>query len=179
MFLNCCQITDVESFSLKDYAPFISSLVIIFIFIYDRRTAFILRKKELDRTWYYKVLLEPNLKKIDIFFNDIKDNVKVSLTELDPISFETNRQFYIKIQLLEIEKIKNIIRLFDLDVLQPICQKHPSIQNKISLIIENINDKTVDEIGKSFLRNYDEEKFLKSIYNDKVSLLNLLYEPLK
>jgi hypothetical protein len=179
MYLNCCHIVAQENNYLKDFAPFISSVIIILIFIYDRKTAYDLRKKELDRTWYYKVLLEPNLEKLDAFFKDIKASITSSFTNLNILDYDTNRVVYIKAQLLEIEKIKNIIREFELDVLQPIYSKYPTINNEINLKIEVINDEIVNEIGASFLNNFNDEAFLQSIYNHKSSLLNLLYKPLQ
>jgi hypothetical protein len=51
------------------------------------------------------------------------------------------------------------MRVFELDILQSIYSKYPSINEVINLRIEMINDEIVNEIGQSFLNNYDEEVF--------------------
>lgn len=178
MFLNCCNIPQDPSF-YKEIAPYISSFVVILIFAFDRLLGYRLRKKELERTWYYKVLLEPNLEKIDSFFKDTLSNIKDSYKTLQSINFEENRSHYIKVQLLELEIYKKTKREFELDVLQPIYSKYNVVNSDIQLTIEKIFDEYSKIIGESILKNFNEGNFMDFLYLNKVELLEYLYKPLK
>src|SRR5688572_28390168 len=53
----------------KDFLPLISPAVVILLFIIDRIVAARLRRKEVERNWYLKVLIEPAIEKISEFYN--------------------------------------------------------------------------------------------------------------
>jgi hypothetical protein len=176
--LNFIFLDSNTSLDSINYIPLISPLVVILIFIFDRKLAYNLRKKELERTWYYKVLLEPNLSQINDFFKDISTNIKASFITLDKLDFDEDRSNYIKTQLLQIEIFKKIKREFELDVLQPIYSKYNKVNINILLEMESIENNYTKVIGESFLKNFDENAFMESVYSSKVKLLDSLYKPL-
>ena len=177
MLLCNCAIPSGE-LSFKDYFPLISSAVVIGIFIFDRVLGYNIRKKELDRNWYFKVLLEPKLNSIDVFFNDVEKHIKKTNKDLGKIDFDSAKEQYIKCQLIHIDKFKEIKRKFELEVLKPIFSRYKDINNELNDVIDNIVNEFTEEIDGHLIGNFNFNDFSKKLYENKVVLLDVLYKPL-
>jgi hypothetical protein len=177
MFLCKC-ISNDEVMSFKDYFPLISSAVVILIFIFDRVLGYKIRKKELNRNWYFKVLLEPKLESIDAFFIDVEKNIKSSIKDLNKIDFDNEKDNYITSQLNHIDNLKEIKRKFELEVLKPILSRYTKINVELIDLINNIENDFTTEIDRLLIRDFDVIEFTKKLYENKATLLDVLYKPL-
>lgn len=177
MFLCKC-ISNDEVMSFKDYFPLISSAVVILIFIFDRVLGYKIRKKELNRNWYFKVLLEPKLESIDSFFGNVEKKMKSSIKDLKKINFDYDKENYINSQLYHIENFKEIKRKFELEVLKPILARYTKINIELINLINNIENDFTIEIDSLLIDNFDLIEFTKKLYENKALLLDVLYKPL-
>jgi hypothetical protein len=177
MLLCNCQIPS-DALSLKDFFPLISSAVVIGIFIIDRRLGYNIRKKELNRNWYFKVLLEPKLEEIDNFFKETEIHIKKTVYDLNNIDFDKNKDEYIKCQLNNIDDFKEIKRKFELEVLKPIISRYKTINNEINNVIENVVNEFTEEVDTLLIKKFVFSDFSKKLYENKATLLDVLYKPL-
>lgn len=177
MLLCNCTIPS-NDISLKDYFPLISSAIVIGIFIFDRKLGYNIRKKELNRNWYFKVLLEPKLEAIDDFFKDTEKHIRKTVKELDKINFDTHKEDYIKCQLNHIDDFKEIKRKFELEVLKPIISRYKAINNEINNVIDNVINEFTEEVDTLLINEFVFSDFSKKLYENKVTLLDVLYKPL-
>jgi hypothetical protein len=177
MFLSCCVNND-NIMTFKDYFPLISSAVVILIFIFDRVLGYNLRKIELNRSWYFKVLLEPKLKNIDDFFVDIEKQINISIIDLIAIDYDNDRNNYINSQLNHIESFKELKRKFELEVLKPILSRYTNINVELVDVVNNIENDFTIEVDNLLIKEFDLVEFTKKIFEHKAILLDILYKPL-
>ena len=78
IFLCSCNNIIDKSIYRKDVVPVVGPIVVIVLFIIDRILGFYLRKREIERNWYLKVLIEPSISKISAFYKSATDGYKVS-----------------------------------------------------------------------------------------------------
>lgn len=178
MFLCNC-INDANTMNFKDFFPLISSGVVILIFIFDRVLGYKLRKKELERNWYFKVLLEPKLENIDRFFIEIESQINISIKELEALDFDDGRSDYIDNQMKHIVNFKELKRKFELEVLKPILSRYSGINSELIDVINNIENDYTSEIDSVLIKPFDLIAFTKNLYEHKAELLDVLYKPLK
>jgi hypothetical protein len=164
--------------SFKDFLPLISSAVVICIFIFDRILGYNIRKKELNRNWYFKVLLEPKLDAIDDFFKDTENHILSTILELKKIDFDKDKDAYIQCQVIHIDEFKEIKRKFELEVLKPINTRYSSISNEIISVVDNVVNEYTIEIDTNLISDFVLSDFSKKLYENKAILLDVLYKPL-
>lgn len=177
MFLCKC-ISNDEVMSFKDYFPLISSAVVILLFIFDRFLGYKIRKKELNRNWYFKVLLEPKLESIDGFFVEVEKKIKSSIKDLKKIDFDNDKETYITSQLNHIDGFKEIKRKFELEVLKPILSRYTKINVELINLVNDIENDFTTEIDSLLIKDFDIIDFTKKLYENKAILLDVLYKPL-
>ncbi|WP_456313545.1 hypothetical protein [Pseudomonas shirazensis] len=176
--LLCNCIIPSNELSFKDYFPLISSAIVIVIFIFDRALGYNIRQKELNRNWYFKVLLEPKLDAIDDFFNDVERHIKKANKDLNKIDFNSAKANYIKCQLTNIDDFKEIKRKFELQVLKPIYSRYSDINTDLNSVVDNIVNEFTEEVDGHLLAKFNFNDFSKKLYENKIILLDLLYKPL-
>ncbi|MFV8379318.1 hypothetical protein [Flavobacterium sp. LB3R33] len=162
----------------KDFFPLISSGIVLLIFLYDRWLGSVIRRKELNRSWYFKVLLEPKLENIDTFFVEIEKQINISITELGSLDFDNDKSTYIKSQLKYIDKFKELKRKFELEVLKPILSRYTEINTELITVINEIENDFTFEIDNLLIKDFDLVDFTKTIFEHKATLLDVLYKPL-
>jgi hypothetical protein len=175
---TCSKEVIESSFQLKDYYPLISSAIVLLLFIIDRIIGYKIRKKEVERNWYFKVLLEPNLEKINSFFLDVENQYKASALKLKDLVSVVSHGEYINIQSLEINLFKEIKRRFELEVIKPIITRYSFMNENISIKTEDLQNHYTVQIDNLKLDQDDINEFAKDLYNIKAEWLDLLYKPL-
>lgn len=160
----------------KDYIPLISSAIVILLFIIDRIIAARIRKKELERNFYYKVILEPNITKISLFFNEIQELYQNSSIKLQN---ENNKiSDYLKLLMLEIELFKEKKRDFEFQLIIPIQKRYPTGGSFLSSDLQNLQDYYITQLD---LMKFDQESivtFNRELHSLKANFLSNLYKPL-
>ena len=175
---DCSQEVMEKSFLVKDYYPLISSALVLILFIIDRILANNIRKREVERNWYFKVLLEPNLVKINSFFFVFENQYKNSAVKLKTLVPITIHNEYINVQALEINYFKEINRRFELEVIKPIITRYPYMYSDISIKTENLQNQYTVQIDSLKLEEEDVYEFSKELYSIKAEWLDLFYRPL-
>lgn len=171
-----CGVPDSD-WNLKDYLPLISSSIVIILFIIDRFISSRIRKKEMERNFYYKVLLEPNLDLITSFFTEIEELYQNSSVKLSNLNEELFSE-YLKELRLEVELFKNKRRKFEFHVVFPIQQRYPNGAEGLLSSLDDIQDFYITELD---LMHFDSESivlFNKELHLQKAKFLSNLYKPL-
>ncbi len=175
---DCSKEVVESSYQFKDYYPLISSAIVLLLFIIDRIIGYRIRKKEVERNWYFKVLLEPNLEKINSFFFDVENQYKSSAIKLKDLVSVVSNSEYINTQSLEINLFKEIKRRFELEVIKPIITRYTFMNENISIKTEELQNHYTVQIDNLKLEQEDINDFSKDLYNIKAEWLDLLYKPL-
>jgi len=172
---NCAQ--EMSTFNWKDYFPLISPIVVIILFGLERWLSYNIRKREIERTWYYKVLIEPSLTKIGDFFKDTQDLYKASCEKL-ALSNNMPHNEYNSLKSSEIGKFQQVKRAFEIDFVTPINHRYPNVGLSLQNILMDLEDKFSNGLDSEFLTQTNIETFVDSVSNSKVAWLNTLYEPI-
>jgi len=178
IFICNCPTANVDNaMHLKDSLPLLSSLVVIILFIIDRWLGYSIRKKEIDRNWYFKILLEPNLKKIDKFFLDIETLYSTSSLNLkSAISF--SHEEYKDILRNEFRLFKEKKRKFELEVIKPIDCRYSKTGAEMYSKIRKLDDYYINRLDSLKFDLEDIEETEREIYNYKANWLDCLYGPI-
>ena len=162
----------------KDILPLVSPIVVIILFIIDRIIGFKLRRKEVERNWYLKVLIEPCIDKISTFYKNILDEYKSS----SHILSTTNQKFqtkYINIKAKEFGKFQSLKRELELDVIFPIQMRYGDVGEDILEQLRNLEDQFTSSLDNKKFSEDDIIQFHLFVAVNKANLLNYLYAPLQ
>ena len=165
-----------SSTSVKDWLPLLSVAVTLLLFIVDRLIGIGIRRREVERNWYLKVLIEPNIKRIDEFFESvgvIYETASIELKELDPVN-----ELYNTRKAEHFEKFLDIRRHLFANLIQPLTPRYFVIAENLTVQLNDIYD---DYTGSLDMANFSDEQvndFKLRVFNMKAESLNLLYVPL-
>lgn len=162
----------------KELIPLISPLVVVALFVIDRFIGYKLRKKETDRTWYFKVLIEPGIAKITDFYKTTNLSYSTAAKNL-----ETNKSIphsdFIKLKSKEFFKFQDAKRELEAEIIQPIIARYQFIGNSLTLILQDLEDLYTNSLGDEKFNDDDIKDFHVSSFTNRATLLNHLYSPLK
>jgi hypothetical protein len=171
-------IQEASSFNWKEYLPLLSPIVVIILFGLERVLSYKIRKREVERTWYYKVLLDPSLNKIDLFFSNTID-FYISSCALLSVSQETPHASYISMKSSEIGKFQKAKRAFDSNIVTPIIHRYPDTGNKLQNSLLDLEDLFSSSLDEKKFTQTDIEDFQVKVSSAKALWLNTLYEPIQ
>lgn len=162
----------------KDFVPLISPIVVIILFIIDRIIGYNLRKKETDRNWYFKVLLEPSIEKITLFYKNTNSSYALAAKHLEERRNVPHTEFT-RLKAHQFFIFQDSKRELEAEVIQPISARYQFVGNSLTLILQDLED--------AYTKSIDEEKFSEEEINifkllaftNRAILLNELYSPLQ
>ena len=95
---------------INDFSNLIQIIVVVLIFGGERYYEYHFRKKELIKEWYYKIFIDPNLEKIELFFKSVKEEFEKSQQHLKSISYHIHVLLMILLKrwLLQMENFRKI-----------------------------------------------------------------------
>ena len=159
------------------YANVISTLAIILTIAIFIRQNYINnkdRKKETKKNWYMSVIIQPNLNNIDKFYNQIHQRINNNINALKGI---TDGRF-IQRQKARANRTLRDLRNDFLDNFVTIVQSYDkSLATKINKTINDLQDLCSQQIDNYL--NTDISQIKKKIYENRASLISLLYEGIK
>ncbi len=159
------------------YANAISTLAIILTIAIFIRQNYINnkdRKKETKKNWYMSVIIQPNLNNIDKFYNQIHQRINNNINTLKGI---TDGRF-IQRQKARANRTLRDLRNDFLDNFVTIVQSYDkSLATKINKTINDLQDLCSQQIDN--YSNTDISQIKKKIYENRSSLISLLYEGIK
>jgi hypothetical protein len=167
----------VNSVYLDILPTLISSLIIILVFVLERFYHAKFTKAEIYRTWYLRVIIEPNLNNIENFFSSVIANYNESFDIIRTNTTLPHDEFLI-LKATEITKFQNIKNSFEFSFTILIANTYPQVGREIDKIIMEIQDSftaNINEIEQGF---DNRENYSRSIVTYKAALLQTLFSPL-
>lgn len=170
-------ISNNSSSSFKDFLPLISVVVTLLLFITDRLIAIRVRRREVERNWYLKVLVEPNLIRINDFFDTVGKTYEESAKFLT-LNLTKTHEEYVTIKAQEFEKFIDLKRILIAYLIYPLSPRYPEISERIDLVLQDTEDDFTTNLDKDAFSIENINDFKLRSYNKKAKLLNILYTPL-
>jgi len=178
MIVNCQISSQIDPIYEKVLPTLISVGVVVFIFIIGRFFDSRIRNKERKRNWYLKVIIEPNVQKVEIFVNDIYASVSNSIEKLVNNKSKISYNEYITLKSIEFGKFQKIKRKFELDFILLIQSNYPKIANDLSILLLELEDTTTNILDSKNLNTDDFDLIEENIKKYKSKFWSLLYKPL-
>lgn len=163
--------------AIKDYFPLIGSAVIILLFTIQRVMEYRLRKKEISRNWYLKMMVEPHSKLLTEFFQNIQDQYQDSAKSLTD-GMDQNADAFLKLKALELGKFSEKKLAFVLAVIQPIQLLYPEHAPALSAVMVDIEDVYSTNLDQNKITDREIQDVKSKIGEYKAKLLSALYSPL-
>ncbi|SHF23376.1 hypothetical protein [Chryseobacterium takakiae] len=167
-------VADTE-LSLKDYFPLIGSSIVIILFIIERILSYGIRKKERKTNWYYKVFIDPNIEKINSFFDNTKQTYVESSKEIKSYLTRPNILDY---KSHEIGKFQTLKRDFENDILLPIISSYQEIGNSLTEELLNLEDVYAECMDKIHGDETYQNEFSKKLSERKAQFFKMLFKPI-
>jgi len=151
----------------------------VLLFVISRKFEIKLLRKELKVNWYYKIIIEPNIHKIDDFIKELYKSIKksINLLERDYASIP-HKDFVIKKAEL-LEENQKITRKFENDFVLLVQGNFPEISEELTSFLLNIEDivkNNLDLDKEKGTLNFDHIE--KEINLQKNALVQILYKPI-
>lgn len=178
VFLCCCHYIPESSSNLKELLPLVSPVIVIILFIIDRIIGFKLRRKEIERNWYLKVLIEPGISKISDFYKKSFEFYSSSANLLKASSTLSHADYNV-LKAQEFSKFQSLKRELEAEVIFPIQIRYPDVGKNLTELLLNIEDTFTSSLDRE---EFSEEKikdFQIYIARNRAELLTCLYFPLK
>jgi hypothetical protein len=166
-----------DSMAEKIMPVVISTTIVITLFIIGRILDGYIKSKETRRNWYQKVIIDPNISKVDKFYKDILDQSKSSIYFLiDNVSLPHND--YLAAKTNEIEKFKIIKRAFEFEFILMVQTNYPEIADKLSEHLRGIEDCVTVCLDKNQLAHADFDELEENAISQKYRIYGILYIPM-
>lgn len=161
------------------YLPLASPLVVILLFILDRIIGFNLRKREIERNWYLKVLIEPGIIMISAFYKSTNLMYTSSAQLLNQQSTIVAHDKYLSLKAKEIGKFQAHKRELETEVIFPIQIRYPEVGEKLTNILLNLEDCFTSTLDFEKYSEQDILDFQGKVASNRALLLAQLYLPLQ
>ncbi|MBK7391129.1 MAG: hypothetical protein IPI23_19290 [Bacteroidetes bacterium] len=163
---------------LTTYLPLVSPIVVILLFLVDRVIGFYLRKREIERNWYLKVLIEPGISKISAFYKATNDMYAKS-AELLQNSSTVAHEKYLTLKSHEIGKFQSHKRELEAEVIFPILMRYPEVGDHLTSTLLNLEDCFTTALDKGLYSEQEIKDFQNKVASNRALLLTNLYAPLQ
>ena len=134
-----------------------------------------LRRKELSRNWYMKVIVEPSLEKIQFFFDNVHTTYETSANTL----LNSPELGYVDLLTEEIRKFHKVRRKFEFDVILTIQSTNPEIAEHVMELVRTIDDIYIKALDSKQFSPEEIATFQNNTMTYKARLLNALFIPLR
>jgi len=179
MILLCCEnISSTAIMDWKTLIPLVSPIIVVLLFLIDRVIGFKLRKREAERNWYLKVLIEPCIQKMTTFYKETLECYKTSSTVLKN-SNNLPHADYISIKSREFGKFQIIKRDTEAEIFTPIQLTYPYVGKSISENLRNIEDEFTTCLDQEKFSDEAIADFQMKLATNKAIMIKHLYSPLE
>jgi hypothetical protein len=174
----CCEPEPVSALSqFKEFFPLISPVLILLLFIVERVLSYQIRQKEINRTWYYKVLIDPHIEKINVFFSTLGQLYSDSAGVLSS-SLNLPHSEFLALKREEFTKFQKSKRELELIVIAPILHRYPKTGEKLTEELRGIEDLFTGSLDSGKFSIDDIDSLTKHVSSVRAVWLNILYEPI-
>lgn len=168
----------IEEIIGKDsYANLVSTIAIIVtlvIFIIQSLKANKDRNKGIKQNWYMSVIIQPNLKNIDHFYNKMQQRIN---SNIDRLKGMTDGRFISRQKAKANRALRDLRNDFFDDFITIVQSYDKSLATEINKTINDLQDFCSLQIDK--YENADMYRVNKGIYENRAALISLLYEGIK
>jgi len=161
--------------NLKDYFPLISSSIVILLFIIERILSSEIRRKERETNWYYKVFIDPNIDKINSFFDETK---QIYVESSKKIKLQVALPNILDYKSHEIGKFQILKRDFENDILLPIISSYQEIGNNLTEELLNVEDTYTHCMDKIHGDETYQSEFSRNLSTRKAIFFKILFKPI-
>lgn len=161
------------------YIPLVSPIVVILLFLIDRVIGFYLRKREIERNWYLKVLIEPGISKISAFYKATNEMYAKSAEMLFQNSATVAHDKYLTLKSQEIGKFQSHKRELEAEVIFPILMRYPEVGDHLTNTLLNLEDCFTTALDKGLYSEQEIKDFQSKVASNRALLLTNLYSPLQ
>lgn len=172
---------------INDFSNLIQIIVVVLIFGGERYYEYYFRKKELIKEWYYKIFIDPNLEKIELFFKSVKEEFEKSQQHLKSISYICSVNDFTKEVAIANGKFQEKKRNFESEVISPISFSNKDISEELTEILRDLEDFyiiNVSDIQNQQNTSIIDTKIFKTniidtkIFKTKDKIYNTLFKPI-
>ena len=170
---------------MAEYATLAGVIVAVVTFVYDKYANFKIRKEDIERTWYANVLIQPNLAKIEICFDELYVQYKSSIVSLSSNIIaggkftRINVEPYRNLKSNESDKISARLQKLELGIIEPIRRYHTSLHEPLTSLLMEVENHLLYAIEAEEFADKDVTNVENFLFNKKADLLDLLYEPIR
>ncbi len=179
MFLLCNQAPIQDSIFIKVLPAIISALVVFLLFIVGRLIDSSIRNKEINRSWYLRVVVEPNLKKVEDFMNNSLSSISNSVTTLVAIKDNNaSTEDYFKAKSGEIGKFQSLKRNFEINFIELVQVNYPETGLKLSESLRELEDIVSSCLDSKDLTHDNYLKLESAVTGFRNFIFFTLYQPI-
>lgn len=161
--------------TLKDLLPYISVIVTILLFTTDRYIGVKIRRREVRRTWYLKILIEPNIVKLSTFFDNVGDAYERAATAL--LGAQGNID-YLQLKSINFEKFIDFKRQITANLIQPLTLQYFFVAESLTDKLTELEDLYTTNLDNELFTADNIQTFRLEAHNIKAKVLDILYTPL-
>ena len=175
--LSCCyNQLPVQELSLfqKILPTIVGSSIVVILFILGRFLDSTLRLRELKRNWYMKVIIDPNIDKLEEFYKQTLISTKESINNLTGIKDELSFSNYIGAKSVEMGKFQFIKRKFEIEFIALVQTNYPEISNELEVLLRDLEDKITTCFDSDQLNNEYYTLLELGISSTKYDLIKIL-----
>jgi hypothetical protein len=167
-------VSDQDFFS--KYIPLLSPIIVIVTFIINDRYTRKVKRKESERTWYFKAYFESQIKTVDAFFDNADHLMKVAVTTYLDLLSKGDKQGIIEFVGATLLALADSKRIFEIEVLGVLKSTYPKIFSDIEKDLMNFEDAGTtafenDQTGDPYFI------YIEEIYKIKTKLMLSLSKP--
>lgn len=182
MNLTCYLQNNNHDIFEKILPSLITAFIAIIIFGVGKRIDHKLKLKEYKRSWYLKIVVDPNIDKLDVFIGKIYKLYTKAYVELNPTLESNENQELDNIIQKKAEffgKYDKLIRNLEIELFTIVGVNNPEIAEQLTLVVQEFDHfkSTLDSIkSEDKIETFHEFKF--NLYRLKADLLEILYKPI-
>lgn len=168
----------IEKIISKDsYANLVSTIAIIvtlIIFIIQSWNSNKDRKKQIKQNWFMSVIIQPNLDSIDKFYNQVSQSL---ISNISVLQRTTDGRFIPRQKARANRALRNLRNNFFDNFVTIVQSYDTTLATKINKTINDLQDLCSRQIDN--YPNADNHQIKKGIYENRATLISLLYEGIK
>ena len=161
---------------INNFSGIIEIIVIILIFGGERCYEYYFKKKELRKEWYYKIFIDPNLVKIEDFFESAKENFQKSQKHLEANSKKMSHSDFVREATVVKGEFQKMKRRFEKEVISPISFSNKDISEELTKILQDLEDFYTENVDK--VESKKENSFDNTLVIAKIKVYQELFKPI-
>lgn len=181
MLICCNHIVAPEQNIYDKVLPAIfSGCIVVSLFIVGRLLDRAIKSKEIRRNWYQKVIIDPNIIKLNKFYSDVLIQLCKSIEHLE--ACQTNKMPYMDYldeKAKEGSKLKELKRAFEFEFVMLVQANFSEIGDELANYLLDFEDVVMKYIDKAAVNKMDFVGAEREIATQKNGMYRILYEPLK